>query len=1071
MAKLPGAPELGETPAVGPRPVASIDVSGLARGGAALAAGAERLGQGISRVGQEIGEVQQKWNEEKTFDAHAGAASELLNLHSDLQKSKDYAGLDQQYKDKSKEIVDRWAQTVPPGRLRDHFMASQGEAVARGGASVSQMAFHGMAQSDADSRKAALADIEAKIGEDPTNAFLPDAMKGLGLRVDSAVAAGWETKERGNLEKRQAAVQIATRTNETELARDPTGWLEAHGYSPRASKAQLLAGISKAATANGISPEAAARVIQIESGGDPNARTGSYHGLTQISQSEFAKYNKTPGASIYDPEANMNAGFAKMRAEGDQFASATGKAPTDFDRYMIHQQGLAGYEAHLANPNAPAWENMLSTGEGKQKGERWARAAIWGNIPDQYKRQFGSVDNVSSADFLKMWAGKYGGTASDFRESRPQAEDTSGFHMIDPLTKMRMVTQARSLAQQQAVDAAGRNNLAINTRTQEFERLLIDAGAGRGAMPPREMIEADPVLAGNEAHRNTLLRQWDAANKQDEALQSAWARFNNPDAGPFNQVNTEDKKQVNKIYELLAQGDPEKELPALQSVVNRTGIVPESAASALRGALVSNSAQRVAASAQMARNLMGQNPTIFSGVPGGKDLEDAAVSYAQYTEHFGMTPQQAAQKIIEENSPEYKAKVQARIKNEDVGEIVKKQLSVGDLEKQFGEGWGGLLHPFTTGRPNVEFTEGAKAAAFNDYAELFRDRYMQTGNVDTAKAQAIEQMKKLWGVSHLSGSATGTLMRYPPERAPAYADIPDVTNRIADAAISAIKTEVAPSGPQLEKGAPEGEAITRDKIILTPTPGGETARAYMAGQPVPYLLSWFDKDGHLQMLNPGRAFVFDGHAEREKVSEERRVGLEKGAAQSAADADYRERAFGVGPRSGQMPAAPAAGERHSEIMSDEGPDTIQPGARYAAMLKNEPFGGKPDAGGAAGPMTRPPAVGAASAKQMVSRTQELDGRLTKALEGSDVHPMDLSINPRLAERLPPETRALANEWTAARGAVDSRVEAIDEEVTAALKKVKGEPHIMDVVMRKDWRTKLPKFVQELLAERDILTGH
>ena len=31
-----------------------------------------------------------------------------------------------------------------------------------------------------------------------------------------------------------------------------------------------------------------------------------------------------------------------------------------------------------------------------------------GNIPDQWKRAFGSVDNVTSADFLKMWQMKYG---------------------------------------------------------------------------------------------------------------------------------------------------------------------------------------------------------------------------------------------------------------------------------------------------------------------------------------------------------------------------------------------------------------------------------------------------------------------------------------------------------------------------------------------------------------------------------------------------------------------------------------------------------------------------------------
>jgi hypothetical protein len=41
-----------------------------------------------------------------------------------------------------------------------------------------------------------------------------------------------------------------------------------------------------------------------------------------------------------------------MKAEGDQFARNFGREPSGFDRCMIHQQGLAGYSSHLANPDA-----------------------------------------------------------------------------------------------------------------------------------------------------------------------------------------------------------------------------------------------------------------------------------------------------------------------------------------------------------------------------------------------------------------------------------------------------------------------------------------------------------------------------------------------------------------------------------------------------------------------------------------------------------------------------------------------------------------------------------------------
>lgn len=917
MAKLPTAADLGPAQIASSRPTGSYDVSGFARGAEAIAAGGRALGQGISQAAGDVADVYRKQTEMQVLDAHAGASSELLDLHSKLQESKDYQNLPTQYQEKSKEIVDRWAQTIPDGRMREHYLATSGESLARGQASVDHMSFTGMASTDADARKATVLDIESKIGQDPSNAFLPEALKGFGLRVDKAVDANWITKEQGVLEKRDAAVKVAVRTNEFEYNQDPNGWLQKHGYEARTTKASVWNAVDAAAQKNGIDPEAARKTVKIESNFDPNARTGSYFGLTQLSQSEFAKYNRIPGASIFDPEANLNAGFAKMKAEGDQFASRTGKQPDNFDRYMIHQQGMGGYENHLANPDRPAWENMYATAEGRQKGAGWAQRAIWGNMTKEMKAQFpGGVTTVPSSAFLDLWRAQYGGSAPTFAQQTvginpgqapgQAGEDHSGFANIDPITRMRMVTQARSLSQQRSNDAMQASNAQSVQTQQSVERMLIDASAGRGAMPPRELIESLPDL--NEGNRNTLLKQWDGANKQDEALQSALARFVDPHAGPFNPVEDNDKKQVDKIYQMLGGGDPDKELPALQAVVDRTGIVPPSAAGALRGALVSNSADRVAQAAQMSRNLLAKNPQIFTGVTGGNALEAAASSFAQYTEHFGMTADEAARKIIEDNSPEYKAKVAARIKGEDVGEIVRKQLSPADMQKAFNENW------TMFGRPAVEFTEGAKTAAFSDYQEIFRDRYLETGNVDTAKAQAIGQLKKIWGVSHLNGTSSGTLMRFPPERAPAYADIPDVADRIAAQAIEAIYHE--PLGPwEDEKGR---RSITRDKIILTPTPGGQTAQAYMAGQPVPYMLSWRDQNDVMHTINPGlnrgRGFVFDGHAERGKIAEERRTKLEGAIEGGAAFAQGLEQA-GAGalegggqpsPASERQPAAPTA---------------------------------------------------------------------------------------------------------------------------------------------------------------------
>lgn len=162
--------------------------------------------------------------------------------------------------------------------------------------------------------------------------------------------------------------------------------------------------IDRAAETNGVDPSLLRTFARIESGGRPDVTTGSYKGLFQLSDEEFRR-NGGRG-DIYDPMANADAAARKLRRESEWFANRFGREPTVAELYMIHQQGVGGALAHWENPEAPAWQNMLSTAEGRQKGERWAKLAIWGNVPDDVKARFGSVENITSRDFLQMWEDK-----------------------------------------------------------------------------------------------------------------------------------------------------------------------------------------------------------------------------------------------------------------------------------------------------------------------------------------------------------------------------------------------------------------------------------------------------------------------------------------------------------------------------------------------------------------------------------------------------------------------------------------------------------------------------------------
>lgn len=265
------------------------------------------------------------------------------------------------------------------------------------------------------------------------------------------------------------------------------------------------AAIDQAAAETGLDVNMLRTFARIESGGNPNAVTGSYKGLFQMSEAEFKKYG---GGNIFDPYDNARAAARKLQAESKQFFAAYGRPATAGDLYLVHQQGEAGYAAHLSNPTAPAWQNMASTGEGKAKGAGWAKQAIWGNIPDQDKARFGSVENVSSAEFVALWKAKATGgpvsvdpTLAAQVPFRPAVAEAQKAFVADAKKQFPQMQQSITAGRPPAAeDFEGMIYAASLSGDSKFMAEVYGAGAAIGltnanASQPEKQAYVDSVVA------------------------------------------------------------------------------------------------------------------------------------------------------------------------------------------------------------------------------------------------------------------------------------------------------------------------------------------------------------------------------------------------------------------------------------------------------------------------------------------------------------------------------------------------------------------------------------------------
>ena len=158
--------------------------------------------------------------------------------------------------------------------------------------------------------------------------------------------------------------------------------------------------IKRASDALGIDFTFMKAVAKIESDFDPKQRTGSYIGLFQLSNYEFDKYGS---GSITSPRDNAIAAAYKFTTAAIQFELSTHQKPTLSDLYLIHQQGTQGATEHVSHPDRIAWKSMCATDEGRQKGEKWCKRAIWQNTLPAIKQIWKSVENLTSGAFVQMW--------------------------------------------------------------------------------------------------------------------------------------------------------------------------------------------------------------------------------------------------------------------------------------------------------------------------------------------------------------------------------------------------------------------------------------------------------------------------------------------------------------------------------------------------------------------------------------------------------------------------------------------------------------------------------------------
>lgn len=407
--------------------------------------------------------------------------------------------------------------------------------------------------------------------------------------------------------------------------------------------------------------------------------------------------------------------------------------------------------------------------------------------------------------------------------------------------------------------SASRGTTVINaqaTAAYDSHKGSIELGIQTGDVASPQTILSDQILT--DAHKADLVSALRSRQGENMATGDAMRLFSegNLNVDPY---DPKGKKTVDGVWDNVSKAIPPEQLqPTMENLVRQTGTVPQQAVNMIRRGLNSPNVQEIVAAAQAAQRVSSIDPAALGRRDGGGEAQTAADDFSFYTNKLNLSPEDAARRLADARSPEKKFDRKAL---EPAAKEFLKDAVKTDISSVFDDG-------VFSSSPEVGQNPQQAAGIQAEYLAIAEDQfYAANGDPALAKNRAIEEMKRLYGVSDFFG--TKTIVKHPPEKYwPGKRDTgglmgfgaSDPFQYAKDQLTADIKAAMpglslpevySPSFAGTKGGQAKPGRTTTDmsSVQLVTTP--ETDAMVKRGEMPAYAVVWKDANGVLQTL-PGK---------------------------------------------------------------------------------------------------------------------------------------------------------------------------------------------------------------------------
>jgi hypothetical protein len=683
------------------------------------------LGGSIADAGQRFDIAQQKVqnSQDDTWfsKARAETALEMQNAQNELrQQATDGAqGYTDTVKSRYEQVRQNYLKGAPSDRARQMFeeWSNSYSANVIGDAATFQ-AESTLTKRNDDFAKAMMAHSQVVLAD-------PNQYDSVRKRAmdDLAGARQWMTPDQEVKARNTVEQELQLARAKAEIQRDPAKFLQEIGVTRQTVKPAKVEGTTQ-------SRGQQAMAFYMQKGYTKEQAAGIVGNL-------IGESNLNTGAV---GDSGTAEGIAQWRGERlnrlKRFAASRGKDYKDFETQLdfvdleLQNNEKAAYQALKS---AKTVDEATAAFIGYERPKGWTAANPRGG--HNYKGRLGYAAAMAGGDVVMD------GTFS------PSVAGDQRYSSLD----VNQVIGLQEQAQSQVAAIARQEQASLTAQLAQIKgSLQLGIATGDTSITPHTILSS-PLLDDDKAQ---LIKSYNEANEEGIAVGQALPLLRDGKLGEVvDPYDSKGKKLVDNIYDKAAVSEDQRQALA-ETIVQQTGIPPQSMLNSIRKGLTDTNVANVEAAAQQAARIAAIDPAALGRREGGSEVQKRADDFSYFVNSLNMSPTEAAERIAEMNDPE---KQRDRKALEPAAKEFRKQLEDEDLAELFDESW----LPATD--PDLGFTEGQALGMQAEYQAIAEDQFFRAnGNADLAKNRAKEEMKRLYGVTNITGRPV--VMKYPPER-------------------------------------------------------------------------------------------------------------------------------------------------------------------------------------------------------------------------------------------------------------------------------------------------------------------